>query len=736
MGFSRKNILLVTSALALVAGHARAQTTQAAPAEDSATVPEVIVTAQRRSDSLQKTPVAITALSPEALQARSVQTTQDLMQVTPGLQVSTQTAGNGGGSATFFLRGMGQQRSGNGTSPAVGIYVDDFYYPSLQGSVFSILDLQQVEVLRGPQGTLFGRNTIGGAIRYTTKKPEFDDNSGYIQGTFGSYDRKDANGSANLALSDKAAMRVTLGRLRTDGYVKQQNGGEDAGGTATDLARLQLRFAPTDKLDINLGGQYTKSKLDGFTYNSPGPISPIPGTLPFVWNALPAGRASPYDNRYVSTCDYCQSGTNKREFSNSTYKSLNATVAWEVTDAITVKSLTGWQRVSSSYLKDLDGSPLPINDSVSSGVDRAFSQELQVNGRMVDDRLNWVLGGYYYDERHTDLYPEAGAQTTLGGSTPPVLLTGNTSTKAAFIDGTYKLTDRLTVLGGYRYSVDDKDAVVRNVAGATVATAAHDFGSSTWRFGGQMQWTDQSMTYVSVSRGFRAGGFGKISNTSPVLDSFDPENATNYEVGARLDLFGRRVRINPTLFYTKWSDIQVQRVVAGSTGVQIFVDNAAKAHSQGFELETEAAVTSNFRLFGSLALLDIQYDEVGATTSITKNSKFQRAPKTTYVLGGNYHDNLTSDLRLNATLNWSRQAHQYSSPSDSDQLLLPAYSLLSARVEISSLEKHWTLTGFVTNATDKVYYVGGADYAHAGTGSPQLDLGRPREFGVAVRLSF
>lgn len=733
MGFSGKSILLATSALALTAGQALAQT---APAQDQAVIQEVIVTAQRRSDSLQKTPIAITALSPEDLKGRSVQTTQDLMQVAPGLQISTQTAGNSGGSATFFLRGMGQQRSGNGTGPAVGIYVDDFYYPSLQGSIFNILDLQQVEVLRGPQGTLFGRNTIGGAIRYTSKKPEFGGNSGYVQGTLGSYDRHDITGSANLALSDTAALRMTLGQLQTDGYVKQANGGQDAGRTFTNLARLQLRFAPTDKLDINLGGQSTKSKLSGFAYRSPGPIAPIPGTLPAIWNTLPAGRANPFDSRYISACAYCQSGTNKREFSKGTYKNLTGTVSYDLTDNLTVKSLTGWQRVRSSYLKDLDGSPLPINDSVSSAIDRAFSQEVQLNGRTADERLNWVLGGYYYDERHTDLYPEAGAQTTLGGTTAPTLLTGNTTTKAAFVDGTYKLTDRLTVLGGYRYSVDDKDAVVRTAAGALVASNAKDFASSTWRLGGQMQWTEQTMTYASVSRGFRAGGFGKLSNTSPVVDDFDPENATNYEVGARLDLFGRRIRLNPTIFYTRWSDIQVQRVEAAPTGVRIFVDNAAKAHSQGFELEGEAAISSKFRLFGNLALLDIQYDKVGATTTITKNSKFQRAPKTTYAFGGAYRDDLTSDLRLNATVNWSWQAHQYSSPSDNDRTFLPAYGLLSARVELANLTQHWSLAGFVTNATDKVYYVGGSDFASAGTGSPQLDLGRPRELGVTLRLSY
>ena len=704
-------------------------------AASSGSLQDIVVTAQRREDNLQRTPIAITALSPAELQSRNVQTAQDLMQVTPGLQVSTQAAGNSGGSATFFLRGMGQQRSGNGTSPAVGIYIDDFYYPSLQGAVFNILDLQQVEVLRGPQGTLFGRNTIGGAIRYTTRRPEFDKIGGTIQGTVGSYGRGDVTGSLNLGLSDWAAIRVTAGHLHTDGYVRQQNGGKDAGGTTTDLVRGQLRLKPATNLEINLAAQYSHSKLDGFAYYAPAPITATIG-LPAAWNHMPAGMLNPYDSRYASQCYYCQAGTNKREFSDTRYASVTGTIAWEISPSISIKSLTGWQRVKSSYLKDLDASPLPISDSVSSGIDRAFSEELQLNGKFFEDRLNMVLGGYYYDEKHADLYPEAGAQTNLGNTLPPTLLTGLTKTKAAFIDGTFKLTDQLTLIGGVRYSVDDKSAVVRSVAGATIASIAKDFGSTTWRAGAQYQVTPTAMVYATVSRGFRAGGFAKISSSSPVLDPFEPETATNYEIGARLDLLDHHLRLNPTAFYTKWDNIQLQRVVSGPTGAQIYVDNAARAHSQGIELESEAAITRDFKLTGTLALLDIKYDAIGATTAITLNSHFQRAPKVTYSLGANYGIDVASSLRVAFSANWSWQGDQYSAPGDNEQLLLPSYGLLNARVEISNPGGPWSFAVFGTNLTDKVYFVGGSNLGNVGTGTTQFDLGRPREIGVSARLKF
>ena len=351
---------------------------------------EVLVTAQRRSESLQETPIAVTALSTEALVSRNVLTTQDLMRVTPGLQVSTQTAGNSGGSATFFLRGLGQQRSGNGSEPAVGIYIDDFYFPSLQGSAFSILDVEQVEVLRGPQGTLFGRNTIGGAIRYTTHKPS-SDFEGNVVGTFGSLGRTDVSGVLNVPMGDKAAARLTLGRLETDGYVKPDTGGDDTGGSETQMARLQLRLTPTDALTIDIGGQYTKQDLDGFAWVQPGPIAPRPGTLPFVWNSIPPlGGVNPYDSRYESRCDYCQAGTRLRESATSKVSSANATVAWDISANLKLKSLTGWIDVDSISYSDLDGSPLPIFEPTAIASDRALSQEFQLSGSSFNDSLVWL----------------------------------------------------------------------------------------------------------------------------------------------------------------------------------------------------------------------------------------------------------------------------------------------------------------------------------------------------------
>lgn len=708
------------------AGHAQ---DAHADAGETATIEEVVVTAQRRSESLQKAPVAVTALSPEVMQQRNINTTQDLMQVTPSLQVSTQTA-SGGGSATFFLRGMGQQRSGNGSEPAVGIYVDDLYYPSLLGSVFNILDLQQVEVLRGPQGTLFGRNTIGGAIRYTSKKPSFEF-GGFVQGVAGSYDRRDLTGSLNVPIGEVAAVRLTAGSLDTDGYVRQQNGGKRAAGAETTLVRGQLRIVPTDTLQIDVSAQSSRFHLDGFSYRLPGPISPLAGTLPAAWNASPAGQANPYDNRYVSQCDFCQAGSSDREYSKTNFDNANVVVQWDVAEGLTLKSLTGWQEVANTSFSDLDGTPLPIFQAYGSSITGAMSQEFQINGRHLEGRLNWVGGVYYYDEYTKNRLLPVG-QVTLGNPAAQTYSPRKTQSKAAFIDGNWALNDTVTVLAGLRYSKDHKDVELYNAARVLIAAADKSFASTTGRIGVQAQWSPNIMTYASISTGFRGGGFTQANN---LLFPFEPENVISYEVGARMDLLDGRVRFNPTAFYTNWKDIQVQSVVPTATGVFVLLQNAAKAHSSGLELEGEAALTNELRVFGNLALLNIEYDGIGAASGITVDSRFQRAPKLTYAIGARWRHQFDNGFTTTATANWSWQGVQYSTPTDADTLRLPSYGLLSARLDVSTPDGKWTASLFGTNLTDELTYVGGVNY-RANVGTARYDIGRPREFGISLRREF
>lgn len=719
---------------------------------------EVVVSAQRRLEDLQRTPIAVTALSTQSLEDRSVTTAQELMQVVPSLQVSTQTAGNGSGSATFFLRGLGQQRGGNGSQPAVGIYVDDFYYPSLNGTVFSILDIQQIEVLRGPQGTLFGRNTIGGAIRYTTKKPD-KDLGGSLSVTYGSFDRLDIAGVVNMPLGEKVSVRVTGGDLDNDGFVRRESTGGRAGGSSTRLGRAQLRIEPTAAMKIDLAAQYTKSEIDGYAYRLPGPYDH--GIVTTIWNTAPAGpiaaaRAAlgSYDARYTPTCDYCQPGTrsslNPEEFADTVEKSANGVVSWDLNEQLTLKSLTGYTQVRTESITDLDGSPLPILGIAGVNFIKAISEELQLNGYSLNGTLKWV-GGLYYNDEEADALGWHGIGTiALGATRPPNPTTRDTENEAGYIDLTWQATDSVSLLGGFRYSTENKEITRR---GATTGTSAAEktFSSTTGRIGLQYQWTPDVMSYLTVSQGFRSGGFNVLPVATPAtptapstfFESFDPEKSTTYELGARATLFEDRLRVNPTIFYNQWDKIQVQRFDFDVPTAQqvIHLENAGKAHTYGLEIEADTVVTRSLHLFANLATLKAKYDSVGTANGITKDSSFQRAPELTYGLGGSYIFDLGRAGTVTGTINYSWQDDQASTPTDSsnpplsrrDALLLPSYDITNVRLEYRDASSHWSVAAFVTNIFDELYFVGGVDYPES---SAHFDLGRPREYGMTVRYTF
>jgi iron complex outermembrane recepter protein len=712
-------------------------------ADESTQLEEVVVTAQKRSENLQETPVAVTALSADTLRERNVQTTQDLMQVTPGLQIATQTAGDGGGSATYFLRGMGQQRSGNGQEPAVGIYVDDIYYPSLEGTIFNIIDLQQVEVLRGPQGTLFGRNTIGGAINYTTQKPG-DQFEATATATGGSYGRNDITGVLNVPISSMVEVRLTLGRLQSSGYVRQQDGAPDAGGTYTEMGRLQVRVKPTDTLTIDLTAQDSRQYLDGFPYNMPGPI--VPGPLfPSWWNLNPTHAGNLYGNQFASQCTYCQAGTGAtREYSETRSPNGTFVVNWDVTGDLSIKSLTGWTRVDNSNFSDPDGSPLPLFQNYLSTDDTATSEELQVNGKNFASRLVWVAGLYYYHEVLNESPASYATQALpppvpgiplqfvgIGTTTQDPASTRTTDATAAYVNATYHLFEKFSLLGGFRYSDD-----VKNATTVGFDPAHGNFSSNTWLAGLQYQWTDEIMSYAKVSTGFRSGGFNPAGGNPPApFIEFQPENDKSYEVGARMDFFDQRLRINPTAFYNDWTNIQVQSAVPViGEGLALVLQNAGTAHTYGFELEAEGKVTDNLLVFGNVATLSAHYESVGNASGVTVNSQFERAPAVTYAIGGTYTCDLPASAKLRSTLNWSYEGAQHSTPTDADYLILPSYGLLNARLEYGAAT-HWTLAAFGTNLLNKTYYVGGVNYS-ANVGSAHYDLGVPREWGVSARYRF
>ena len=707
---------------------------------------EIIVTAQRREQRLQDAPVAVTALNARALDQQNVLTTRDLMQVVPSLQVST-SANAGGGAATFFLRGMGQLQSANGAEPAVGVYVDDLYYPSLQGAIFDVVELSQVEVLRGPQGTLFGRNTIAGAIRYTTRGPDVSQFEARVTGRLGSFDRRELTGSVNVPIADVAAVRLTAGYLERDGFVAIQSRDATAVGSKTELVRAQVRLEPTSAFYIEASAQHSRFELDGIPYNVPGPLTPVapgPGrtpTQPFVYNSTvaPARGLPRYTDAFRSACYYCQFGTDFPEFANVRYQNALIRAGWEFADGFELKSTTGWQDTFTRRSSDQDSTPLPVNGgALNREKVLAFSQELQLNGRLFDDRLNFVSGLFYYNERQPGLAPER--PNTVLGNTVAVANVGSRFLKsyAGFIDGSFELIDDLLLLGGIRYSEDKKRIVqTSTTTGAEIASGERTFASTTFRAGLQYNWTPDIMTYANVATGFRAGGFNPFSATNtPRFQPFDPETATSYEIGARLQFLDRRITINPTAFYIDWTKIQVQAIGTDEGGQVVrALQNAGAARSYGFELEWAAMVTDRLRLSGNFAYLDLRYTDIGNATGITIDSDLQRAPPITFSLAATHTVDLDSGGKVVSSVNFSFNDQQRSTATDADTLILDAYALVNARIEYTAPGGVYSIAPYVTNLFDERYSVGGVNF-YANVGAARHDLGRPREFGVMLRAVY
>ncbi|WP_189338368.1 TonB-dependent receptor [Sphingobium sp. SCG-1] len=706
---------------------------------------EIIVTAQRREQRLQDAPVAVTALTPAALDQFNVTTTRDLMTVVPSLQVST-SSNAGGGAATFFIRGMGQLQSANGAEPAVGIYVDDLYYPTLQGSIFDVVDLAGVEVLRGPQGTLFGRNTIGGAIRYTTRSANVSDFDARITGRVGSFERYEISGSVNVPIAAIAALRFTGGHLERGGYVDIQSTGGKAGGARTDLIRGQLRIEPSSDFYIEASAQYSKFRLNGIPYNVPGPLTPVaprPGgtpTTPFVYNTTvaPARGLPLYTDAYRSTCYYCQFGTNFPEFAEVRYENALIRVGWKFAAGLELKSITGWQSTSTRRSQDQDSTPLPISGGILQREQvYAFSEELQLNGRLFEGKANFVSGLFYYNERQPGRRPER--DNIVRGDPVPTTSFGSRFLKsyAAYIDGSVELADNLLLLGGFRYSKDDKRIVQAAVpSGATLDSAAKTFNSTTYRIGLQYSWTPDIMTYFNAASGFRAGGFNLYSPTNtPRFQPFDPETARSYEFGARMQFLDRLITINPTAFYVDWSKIQIQAIGTDVNGVVVrSLQNAGAARSYGFELEWSAGLSEAFRIGGSFGYLNVHYTDVGNATGITVNSDLQRSPPITFSLNAVHTRRFDSGAKLVSSINYGFTDDQRSTATDSDTLILHAYGLINARVEFTEPSGRFSIAPFVTNLLDKRYTVGGVNF-YGNVGAARYDLGRPREIGLMLRAS-
>jgi iron complex outermembrane receptor protein len=747
-----------------VFANASAQTTApTGPAADSSfALEEVVVTARKREENLQSVPISITAISGKELQERGLQDVGALTNSTPNLEINNGRPDGGGSTAQITIRGVGQNDFLIPNDPGVGLYVDDVYVARSSGGISGLVDIQSIEVLRGPQGTLYGKDTIGGAVRITTKKPSLDGSTEEMGITLGTFGRFDFNASANLPVSDVFALRITGSSRNTNdiGHRVLDPSGRGTGNIDEQELRLAGLYKPSDDLTILISGDYTRTRQHGpygadSHYFGNALIDALNTYYYPTINAslgLPAG--SIFDSRWVSSpsTDY-GTGPNQEDFDTW---GLSGVVTYDINSHFNLKSITAYRHTRSIAGRDGDFSPYPVVETVNTDWSGQFSEELQLNGSF--ERFKWTNGLYFIDE---DLKNTYNTQLWHGLVDTPVnidfdaqsLSTLRQKSFSVYGQGTYDLTNRLHLTVGGRYNRESKDFNTRwyflvqpraytcpgiDVSGhydnckntdnvfTPMGTLAFDINQDV-------------MAYASFSEGFKAGGWTPRLFSQTSLERNNPERLKAYEVGVKSEWFDRRLILNADFFYSDYRDLQLTEVLADAQGnPQPVVLNAGKARITGFEMDATAKLTRTTTLQLAVGTLDGKYTQLdpGVLQSIHLDYKLPDTPPVTVNLSLQQDIFLPANAGLiNARLDANYKGKTYKEPDNSPYLVQDPYTLINARVSYKPAKGKWEVGAFGTNITNKQYLTSGLDL-HTTFGFVESYYGRPREAGVDFKVHF
>jgi iron complex outermembrane recepter protein len=810
---SRIANLSVTSfaALAVAMAAAPAAAQDEAAAADAPAGDEIVVTAQFRAQNLQDTPLAITAVNAEMLEARSQTNIAQVANNAPSVTLKPQGAAYGP-SMGASIRGVGQFDFNPALEPGVGLYVDDVYYATLTGSLFDLLDLDRVEILRGPQGTLAGKNSIGGAVKLYSQRPR-GDNTGTIAGTYGSRNRLDLRAGADIGLTDSLAFRLAGVAKKQDGYVKRMDFGcvnpagsalNPSSATQTPIpatmasssdcvvaregevdfqaVRGQLRWQPTDRLDINLIADFTHddrtnagSVLLDRSFNgvqaSPNFNNPARDIDPFTPNDQPAANRIPLDSRflcgpycnyasYSSPADGTQPGAQGAGRTKFEGWGVSGQVEYDLTDDMQFVSITAYREYETLFNNDDDVSPLAHSLGFGDLNFWSFSQELRLNGSLLDDALEYTVGGFYMDQRSvyatTQFLRYAGLPAFQGND--PV----DADTKAVFAHLAWHPVDPLTLTAGIRYTDESKTYTYtrldlqgnRNPDGTSTlpilgaldgVTGVYDGPESDrfdFRLNAQYEITQDISVYGQWSTGFKGGGINPRPFNAQQVKPFGPETLESYEVGFKSDFLDRRVRLNLAAFFSKYEDIQLNlNNCTGVLGITMGVPcalpfNGGNAEVKGIELETTLRPVDGLLIDGSASYLDFDYTSLVPNTGISLDFVSPNTPKWKWAIGAQYEIDLGSTGSLTPRVDVAYQSDIYTNAVNRSTNLIEGYTLANARLTWANEQGDLEVSAEVTNLFDKYYLLTVFDLTTAGAGVASGQPGRPREWAVSVKKKF
>ena len=723
----------LTLSLAAVQAHAQ-DAAAAAPASDEVTLDAVQVTARKREETLQEVPVAVTAFTAETLDKLNIRDISHLDAQVPNLTIYA--ARGSSSTVTAYIRGVGQSDPLWGVDPGVGIYLDDVYIARPQGALLDVFDVERIEVLRGPQGTLYGKNTVGGAIKYISRGLPTE-TSGNDSVTVGNYGQMDVKAAIGGSLDERDALRgrIAVASLSRDGFGENTRTNQDVSDKEILAMRGQLGAYVTEDLNFQFAFDWMEdqSGVRGAKMLSPNRFTPL---------------YQPMDDRY----DVRNGMPNVND---TTLKGISATANWRINDSWNVKFVTAKRESDTETNIDFDTTPQAIADVKAFYRDQQVSNELQLNYD-AGGRHRGVLGIYQFSG-------EAGGQVRnnffglLFGDTQGTVYTDSI---AAYGDWSFDVTDQFNVDVGIRFTDEDKraDVLNRGYTNGTYTVPTNivanfdktiNFTNVAPKISLGYQLNDDILIYGLATRGFKSGGYNIRAQATAVprsAEPFDDEVVDSFEAGAKMSFLDQRLFLNVSAFHNKYEDIQLSVFTSydsdGNGSLDAFFGdftNAGSGTVNGVEVEYQWLPTRNWLISGNFAYLDAKYDEfIYLGQNIADEQEFTNAPEFSGAFNVEYRTDLANGGDLSARLGYSYQDDVVATTEIVRTGALPitqeAYGLLNAGV-IWNTGGAWSFSLQGTNLADKEYRTTGYNL-NAALGVVTGFYGPPRQYSLTARYEF
>lgn len=770
-------ILLSSASLAVL--------TTAVPAfaQSGGGLEDIVVTARKQAESLQQTPISVTAMTGEMMERRNIVQADQIADSTPNLVIAQQPTAMG--AATVNIRGIGQTDPSMGLDTAVGIYLDGVYVARTAGAIFDLVDPERIEVLRGPQGTLFGRNTTGGAVQIISKRPA-EELGLTLKGGYGTRNSWFAKGRFDTGAMGGGPLSAafTFQHRQRDGYFDNlyTPGKYDPGSLNVNsfMAQLSGDFGAF-KFDYSF--DYDKRKGAGVLFQV---VAMTDDALKYYGNSANLGGAPlQYSPNERLKSGYLSPAPNPRPgysgyLDQTESWGHNLTLTLEASDAFTVKSITGYRGMEMNNAMNFSSNDVMMGvmlDPVTFGLadppvqqaymyggfngpqpQKQFSEELQFLGEVGD--FSYVAGLYYFWERGGELNKQLVTVVLPGGDAalnlyPIQDYTAWSQSYAAFGQASWRpsaLDGKLEVTGGIRYTKDKKEIELRHTDFGFSSVIGEprgeeSFSNVSWLGSLSYRITDDAMVYAKYSTGYKSGGFNPRADR---LNSFAPEKLTSIEAGLKAEFFDRRLRTNLTGYWSRYKDLQIAQFVSGSGGAVTMLVNAGRATFKGLEAEVTIAPTEGLTITGSLGHNKPKYNEflfldpaTDTIIDIASTARFQASPKLTTNLGFDYAFPETSIGQVRVSANWAHRSFMWLYPNDdvnpfNREVSSPATDTVSARISLSEIPLRGRAVGEIAVTgdnllnQDQVAY--GIDFSGMGFGG--VVHAEPRRFGVEFKVSY